>query len=452
MGLVHASIVEAPRAEVFAWHARPGALARLSPPWASLRPIAESDSLERGRAVLGLPCGLRWVADHDPAAYDPPRRFVDTLGVDGLASLPARLAVPRWRHTHDFEAVGDDRTRVVDHVDSPVPGLLLRAMFDYRHAQLAGDLRAHRLAEANGLRPLTVAISGASGLVGTALAAFLTTGGHRVVRFVRRSARHPNERRWEPADPEPGLLEGVDAVVHLAGASIAGRFTPAHKEAIQGSRIGPTRKLAELAGRSGGPGTFVCASAVGYYGADRGDEVLAEGSARGDGFLAEVVADWEDACEPARQAGVRVVNVRTGIVQSPLGGTLRLLRPLLRAGLGGRLGDGRQWQSWIGVDDLVDVYHRAVWDTALTGPVNAVAPVPVRNADYTRALAAVMHRPAVLPMTSVGPRILLGDEGARELACACQRVEPAKLVAAGHHFRHPLIEPALRHLLGKGEA
>lgn len=452
MGFVHASIVEAPRPEVFAWHARPGALARLSPPWAPLRPIVESDSLERGRAVLAFPGGLRWVADHDPSGYDPPRRFVDTVGVDGLSSMPARIAVPRWRHTHDFEAVDGDRTRVVDRVDTAVPGFLLRHMFNYRHAQLAGDLRAHRLGEANGLRPLTVAISGASGLVGTALAAFLTTGGHRVLGLVRRIPRGPDERRWDPADPASDLLDGVDAVVHLAGASIAGRFTPAHKEAIRDSRIDPTRRLAELVGRTGGPAVFVCASAVGYYGDDRGDEVLTEDSARGDGFLADVVAGWERACEPAGQSGVRVVNVRTGIVQSPLGGTLRLLRPLFWAGFGGRLGDGRQWLSWIGLDDLLDVYHRALWDAALSGPVNAVAPVPVRNADYTRTLAAVLHRPAVVPVPPAGPRVLLGDEGARELAYACQRVEPTKLLAAGHRFRHPVIDPALRHLLGKGEA
>jgi uncharacterized protein len=144
-----------------------------------------------------------------------------------------------------------------------------------------------------------------------------------------------------------------------------------------------------------------------------------------------------------------VVLVRTGIVQSPRGGTLRLMRPLFAAGLGGRLGDGRQWLSWIGIDDLVDVYHRALWDTTLSGPVNAVAPQPVRNDEYTRTLARVLHRPAVLPVPALGPRVLLGAQGARELACASQRVSPQRLSAAGHRFRHPALEQALRHLLGR---
>lgn len=161
------------------------------------------------------------------------------------------------------------------------------------------------------------------------------------------------------------------------------------------------------------------------------------------------MTDWEAATAPAQQAGVRVVRVRTGIVQSPAGGTLRLMRPLFGAGLGGRLGDGSQWLSWIGIDDLVDVYHRALWDATLSGPVNAVAPQPVRNREYTATLASVLHRPAVVPVPSLGPRLLLGGQGARELATASQRVAPAKLAAAGHRFRRPDLEGALRHLLGR---
>ena len=180
-----------------------------------------------------------------------------------------------------------------------------------------------------------------------------------------------------------------------------------------------------------GPRTFVSASAIGYYGFDRGDALLCEDSVRGDGFLADVVADWEAATAPAAEAGLRVVDVRTGIVQSARGGTLRLMRPLFAAGLGGRLGSGEQWLSWIGLDDLLDVYHRALYDARLTGPVNAVAPEPVRNADYTKALAGVLHRPAVVPVPSLGPRLLLGEQGARELAEANQRVVPTKLAGAG---------------------
>jgi uncharacterized protein (TIGR01777 family) len=449
MGLVYSSVIDVPRDEVFAWHARPGAFNRLSPPWSPMRLVTEADSLKDGRATLALPGGLRWVAVHQPDCYDPPRRFVDTIGSDGLASLPARVAV-RWRHTHDFEDVGDNRTRVIDRVDTPVPGSALRPMFVYRHRQLADDLAAHKLAAAHGLAPATVAVTGSSGLVGSALSAFLSTGGHHVIRLVRGTAHASDERRWNPDDPDPGLLAGVDAVVHLAGASIAGRFTDQHRNAIRDSRIGPTRRLAELAARTvDGPGVFISASAIGYYGYDRGDETLTEDSARGDGFLADVVAEWEDATAPAEQAGVRVVRVRTGIVQSPRGGTLRLMRPLFSAGLGGRLGDGRQWLSWIGIDDLLDVYHRALWDTTLSGAVNAVAPQPVRNAEYARSLAHVLHRPAVLPVPSLGPRLLLGAQGARELALASQRVSPARLSQAGHRFRQPDLDSALRHLFGR---
>lgn len=448
MGLEYSSVVDAPIDDVFAWHARPGAFARLSPPWQPMRLVSEAASLKDGRATLALPGGLRWVAVHQAGGYDPPRRFVDAIGGEGLATLPARTVV-RWRHTHDFEDVGGGRTRVIDRVDTPVPGSLLRPMFTYRHRQLADDLAAHRLAAANGLAPVTVAVTGASGLVGSALTAFLSTGGHRVIRLVRHSARGDDERQWNPGDPDPGLFDGVDAVIHLAGASIAGRFTEKHRNAIRDSRIGPTRRLAEALGRTPRrPAVFIAASAIGYYGYDRGDDILTEDSDRGDGFLAEVVADWEAAAAPAEQAGVRTVRVRTGIVQSPRGGTLKLMRPLFSAGLGGRLGDGRQWLSWIGIDDLVDVYHRALWDQALSGPVNAVAPHPVRNSEYTATLARVVHRPAVLPVPSLGPRVLLGEQGARELACASQRAVPHKLTAAEHRFRQPDLEQALRHLLG----
>lgn len=449
MGLDYSIVVDAPITDVFDWHARPGAFTRLSPPWQPMRLVTEAASLKDGRATLALPGGLRWVAVHQPDGYDPPRRFVDAIGGDGLAALPARIAV-RWKHAHEFEDIGGNRTRVIDRVDTPVPASLLRPMFDYRHRQLADDLAAHRLAAENGLRPLTIAVTGSSGLVGSALTAFLRTGGHRVIQLVRHAPRGDDERRWDTYDPDPRLFDGVDAVIHLAGASIAGRFTDEHRRAVRDSRIGPTRRLAELLTRTDPrPAVLISASAIGYYGYDRGDDTLTEDSDRGDGFLADVVTDWEEATTPARQEGVRVVQARTGIVQSPAGGTLKLMRPLFSAGLGGRLGDGRQWLSWIGIDDLVDIYHRALWDATLSGPVNAVAPQPVRNSEYTAVLARVLHRPAALPVPALGPRLLLGDQGARELACASQRVAPAALAAAGHRFRQPGLDAALRHLLGR---
>jgi NAD dependent epimerase/dehydratase family enzyme/ligand-binding SRPBCC domain-containing protein len=464
MGLTYSSVVDAGLADVFSWHARPGAITRLTPPWQPVRVMREAGSLRDGRAVLGLPAGLHWVAAHQPDSYDPPHVFADSL-----ASLPLSAVLP-WRHTHQFSPVGERATLVTDVVDTPLPARILRSMFVYRHRQLAADLAALARARAVCPGPLTVAVTGSGGLIGTALTALLTTSGHRVIRLVRRLPRHAGERYWRPEDPGPELLKGIDAVIHLAGASIGGRFTPDRKAGIRDSRILPTRRLAELAAATAAasgaaapgaaapgaasPGApslraFVTASAVGIYGPDRGEEILTEASPRGEGFLADVVADWEDATAPAAAAGIRTVRVRTGLVQTPRGGMLRLLSPLFEAGLGGRLGSGKQWLAWIGLDDLLDIYLRAAIDPGLSGPVNAVAPAPVRNIDYTRTLASVLRRPAVLPVPGLGPRLLLGAEGARELAQASQYVQPERLIQAGHQFRQPHLEGALRHMFGR---
>ena len=245
MGITYSSVVDAPIGEVFEWHARPGAITRLSPPWQPVRVGQEAGSLRDGRAVLLLPGGVRWVADHQPDGYNPPHQFVDQLVSAGLSSVLS------WRHTHMFsaegEAEGENETRVTDDVQTPVPAAALRQMFAYRHRQLAADLTTLRWARLYRNEPLTVAVTGSSGLVGTALTALLSTGGHRVIKLVRRPAAGAGERQWQPGQPAPDLLAGVDAVVHLAGAGIAGRFTPAHKRAVRDSRIGPTRRLAELA-------------------------------------------------------------------------------------------------------------------------------------------------------------------------------------------------------------
>lgn len=422
---------------VFDWHRHPGGLARLLPPWQPVRIIQEAASIRDGTAVLGLPAGRRWVAQHQPSEYVDQRTFVDEL-----ASRPFLLPV-RWRHQHDFQARAGGCT-LTDRVESKMPDALLRHMFAYRHRQLADDLTAHRrFAE----RPrLTVAITGSSGLIGSALAPFLTTGGHRVIHLVRRTPRSPDERRWDPARADVTVLEGVDAVVHLAGAPIAGRFTEQHRSQIRSSRIEPTRLLAEAAAAASVP-AFVSASAIGFYGADRGDEVLTEGSGSGDGFLAEVVQDWEAAARV--DAKTRSVQVRTGIVQSPRGGALRLQSPLYAAGLGGPIAGGDQWISWIGIDDLLDVYLKAILDERVSGPINAVAPHPVRQRVYATTLGRVLGRPAVVPTPRIGPRLLLGAAGEREVVAASQRVEPTALLGDGHVFRFLKLEFALRHLLGK---
>lgn len=424
---------------VFDWHTRPGAFARLVPPWQPARLLQEASDLAAGTALLGFPAGRRWVARHLPEEYVAEQSFADRL-----ESRPFVVPVA-WHHRHDFAAVPGG-TEVIDRVTTNLPLRLLRPMFAYRHRQLADDLAAHRATA--GSPRLTVAITGASGLVGRALTAFLSTGGHTVVRLVRHQPTAPDERAWDPNAPDPASLVGVDAVIHLAGHSIAGRFTQEHKELIRSSRIEPTRRLATAAATAGVP-VFISASAIGYYGADRGAQVLTEDAAAGGDLLAGIVADWEEAALNAASPQLRVVSVRTGIVQSPRGGALRLQRPLFAAGLGGPMGSGAQWQSWIEIDDLVEVYHRALIDSRLTGPINAVAPNPVRQRHYASALGRVLHRPARLPTPAFGPELILGRQGAREVAFADQKVVPHRLLDVGHEFRFSEIDDALSHLFGR---
>ena len=437
MSIEYSSSVDHPIETVFAWHERPGAFERLSPPWQPVRVIEEAGSLADGRAVIRMPGGIRWVAQHGD--YDPPRRFVDDL-----VSLP----VP-WHHVHAFAPVGPTRTRITDAVTTPIPAPLLRRMFVYRHTQVRDDLDA--IAELRHLDPTprTVAVTGSTGLVGSALCAFLSTAGHRVIRLVRREPRTDSERAWVPDDPDPGIFAGVDAVIHLAGASIAGRFSEQHKRAIAASRIEPTRQLAEAMARSQGPRVLLVASAIGYYGPDRGDELLDEATGGGSGFLADVVANWEAASQRAVDAGLRVVTVRTGVVLSTRGGMLKLLRPVFFAGLGGRVGGGRQWLSWIDLDDLTDIYARALVDERLVGVLNAVAPEPVRNREFSATLARVLHRPALFPVPASALGVVVGAEGVHEVACASERVAARRLEAAGFHFRRPWLEASLRHQLGR---
>ena len=299
---------------------------------------------------------------------------------------------------------------------------------------------------------MRVLISGSSGLVGTALMPVLTGNGHEVVRLVRsQPSPGASEVRW---DPEAGQidaagLKGVDAGVHLAGESIAaGRWTGAKKARILESRVKGTRLIAEtLAGLNPVPKVLVGASAVGYYG-DRGEETLREESDSGSMFLSDVCRQWEAATEPAAAAGVRVVLLRSGIMLSATDGALpRLLTPF-RLGVGGTLGSGKQFMSWIAIDDVVGVIMHALTTEALRGPVNGVAPQPVTNREFTKTLGRVLGRPTLFPMPAFAARLAFGQM-ADELLLASQRVESARLLASGFQFRFPDLEGALRHLLGK---
>jgi uncharacterized protein (TIGR01777 family) len=284
-----------------------------------------------------------------------------------------------------------------------------------------------------------VAVSGANGLVGKALREQLEASGARAVRLIRNQPRDPaSEVQWTPERGlvAPEQLEGVTAVVHLAGESIAdGRWTEAKKQRIRDSRVIGTESLCgSLARLARRPQTLICASAIGYYG-DRGDEVLDESSAPGTGFLPEVCLGWEAACDPARQAGIRVVNVRIGVILSKDGGALAKMLLPFKMGVGGKVGSGRQYMSWVALDDVVGAMLHGLTHTDISGPVNAVSPQPVTNAEFTQALGSVLHRPTIFPMPAFAARLALGQM-ADDLLLASARVLPKRLQASGYAFRH----------------
>jgi uncharacterized protein (TIGR01777 family) len=438
---------------VWAWHARPGALERLTPPWDDVRVVARSGGLEDGaRVTLSVPVGplrFNWISRHRDCVAG--RHFVDEQIQGPFA---------RWIHTHSTIPDGPRSSWLEDRIEYAAPGgpvgaLLgrwltqhrLAAMFRYRHDLLRGDLGEHGRHED---RPrLTVAITGATGLIGRALTAFLSTGGHRVIRLVRRPSQEPDTLHW---DPNRGLLDRpppLDAVVHLAAANIAGRrWNETHKQAIRDSRVNGTRALAEsLARLPTRPAAFLAASAIGFYGHESGP--FTEESGPGTGFLAEVCQAWEAAAGPAADAGMRVAHLRSGLVLSPAGGMLRLLLPLFLAGLGGQVGSGTQVMSWVGLDDVVGAFHHVLMDRQTSGPVNVTAPNAVTNAEFARTLGRVLRRPAFLPAPAFGVRVAMGKEMAEETALGGPHALPARLSRAGFTFRAPRLEDALRHCLGR---
>ena len=429
------------REPVWDWHTRKGAAARLIPPFFPMHPVKEAKRLSDGTTTYSLPAGLRWVSRHDLSAYRRGHRFSEVC-----VSSPIR-SIADWRHTHRFADV-EGGTLITDDIHTRAPSGPLKSFLAYRQHQLLGDLSfLSRIAALVDAPPLTVGVTGSRSLIGRAVTAQLRTAGHTVVQIVREKMR-PGRRLWEPFHPAQDLLDGIDVVVHLAGEPMLGRFNEDHKKAIRDSRIVPTRKLAELAASSPQCTAFICASAIGLYGPHTGEAAVTEASEPGEGFLAEVTQEWEAACTPAVEAGKRVVNIRTGVVLSGRGGVLPIKRVLFSTGLGGNVGGGSQWVSWISLDDLSDIYVRAVVDPTLSGPINAVAPNPVQNRDITKALSKQLNRPALMPIPSLGPKLLRGKEGAAEISLADQRVSPAVLSSKEHVFRFPTVEEALAHELG----
>jgi len=299
-------------------------------------------------------------------------------------------------------------------------------------------------------RSLRVLISGGSGFIGTRLRGYLSTAGHEVFQLVRREPE-PGARqiRWDPAAGriDATALEGFDAMVHLSGENIAqSRWTSAVKQRLRDSRVETTRLLAEAAAKlSRPPRVLVCASAIGYYG-DRGEAVLTENDPPGEGFLAGVCREWEAAAEPARAAGIRVVNLRIGVVLSPAGGAMAKMLPIFNMGMGGTIGSGNQWVSWIALSDLLRAIDFAIANDGLSGPVNAVSPKPVTNRQLIKVIGKILNRPTIVPMPALAVRLSLGEMG-KETLLASARVLPDKLQSAGFQFEYPDLEQAIRHEL-----
>ncbi len=437
--------------DAFAYHERVGALQRLIPPWESVVIEKSDQSLTVGSQVVlksrvaGIP--VRWLAEH--TEYDPPHLFADTQVSGPFAN---------WSHQHRFQSAGEDQSILNDVIEYEVPmgslgrllggGLarkMVESMFAYRHRVTRDDLRLRSKYPTD---KISVAISGSSGLLGRQLACMLGLFGHDVRRIVRSSTDQTADIAVWSDDSEAAKFNEVDAVVHLAGKSIAdGRWTDAVKREIRESRVAKTRALCErLATLENKPRVLICASATGIYG-DRGDEMLSETSEAGDSFLADVARQWEDACRPALEAGIRVVNARLGIVLSPQGGALQKM--LLPAKLmGGSLGSGRQWWSWIALDDVLGAIYHAIQTPTLQGPVNLVSPEPIQNRQFARVLGHVLGRPALLPAPAFMLRSVLG-EMADALLLASARVTADHLVGSGYEFRFTDLQSTLRYYLGR---
>jgi uncharacterized protein len=441
---------------LFTWHERQGAFERLCPPWDPVEIMHKDEHIKDGaqatlrvRGPLGIPLILKVIHE----GYVAGEQFVDRQVKGPFKS---------WKHTHQVTMHEDDHNATLtDSIEYTLPlgplgelgggGMVkhkLSQLFHYRHEVMKHDHLLHHFSDGS---PLHFAISGASGLIGSSLQALLTTGGHRVTVFSRSPGE--NTRVWQTPDAVPNL-EDIDIVIHLAGESVAERWHEEKKRSIMESRVLRTRALSQSiadlkrAGKSG-PKALICASGIGYYGDQSPeDHWVDETSSLGQGFLADVCKVWEEACQPARDEGIRVVNARIGVVLTPQGGALGKLLLPFSLGLGGPVSHGRQWMSWIGLHDVVGALYFLALKSEITGPVNLSAPKPVTNRTFSKILGRVLRRPAIFPIPAFILKAMFG-EMAKETILSGQRVEPKILNTHSYPFMHENLEDALRFELGR---
>lgn len=434
------------------WHQRPGAFERLSPPWQTVKVLARTGSIRDGDRITlqihPLIFPMKWELEHRD--YSPGKMFCDQQIQGPFKS---------WRHEHRFESAPGGQCTLIDRLTFEPPGGIgagfvarqLQSLFAFRHKITRDDLSMH--ARHADQPRLTVAITGATGLVGRQMGAMLTTGGHRVIKLVRSGGNRPDEARWDLriGVADPAKMQGVDAVIHLAGESVAGYWSAAKKRAIRESRVIGTQKLVEsLLKLESPPRVFAGASAVGFYGG-RGSQSIDESTPAGAGFLPEVCAAWEAAADPLKTAGIRVVHLRIGIVIDPRGGALAKMLTPFKLGLGGVVGGGQQYMPWITLDDVLGAFYRAILDPKMAGPHNLAAPEPLTNRQFTKALGAALRRPTIFPMPAFIVKTIFGEMG-DQLLLRGVRAVPRRLLESGHIFRGVDLKSSLRLMLGKAAA
>lgn len=442
------SILKHSTQDTFAWHTRPGAFERFNPPWRPVRIVQAPKALTDGNTVhikvpLIGPFGVSWRLIHKD--YHEGAQFCDEQ---------VRGPFRSWKHLHRFIPEGESSCRMRDEIFFTPPcgmGFLtplitkeLTRLFRYRHMVLKDDLALH--ARWKEMPRKTILISGSSGFIGSALVAFLSTAGHTVLRLVRHEPRTAHERSWDPARAilAPSVFEGVDVVIHLGGESIVGqRWTPDYKKRIVESRVQSSRLLCSaIANLSRKPEVVIMASAVGFYG-DTKDTVVDESSPAGSGFLADTGIAWENSAQQSLNGATRLVHLRIGTVLNPAGGALHKMLPAFKLGVGGVLGSGKQYMSWIALQDLLGIFEHTIYTQSIHGPVNAVSPSPVTNREFTKTLGKLLHRPTIMATPAAMLRLIFG-EVADEALLASTRVAPRALEKSGYVFVHPVLREALQ--------